>query len=147
MALVADGEASPSERLQVSQHTGRCTRCQILLAREQRLSEALEELAHIDDKALERLIEGKRDGSPPLGFSARLMKEIEKPSTKKRFRRGLRLATPFWLAGWVLLALGVRRALGFIATQEQSFAGAEAIALCAGRLGSLLQIAWELIGL
>jgi len=146
LALVAEGEASPSERLNVSQHTGRCTRCRILLAREQRLSEALEELVQVDDEALARLIEGQRDGGPPLGFSAQLMRQLEKPSTKKKFRRGLRLATPFGMVGLALLALGANRGFGFIAAQEQSLASGEAITLAGGRLGSLLQMAWGLIG-
>lgn len=149
LALCADGEASPRERLQVSLHTGRCTRCRILLAREQRLSEALVELTEVDDEALQRLIQGERESDAPVGFTERLMRQLEEPElekTKKRLRRGLRLAVWFGLIGFILAAAGAKSGVSLLASTILPSVGGDTITLSAGRLGEVAQAFWSLLG-
>lgn len=86
---VAEGELSPREAMRVAHHMADCTACKILLAREHRLAEMLEQ-------ELEDL---------PVGdeFAAAVMANLpqEPPPRRRRSRRGLKLAG---LAGF--LALG-----------------------------------------
>ncbi len=84
-----DGEATPDESLRLARHLSECTACRIVLARERRLAEALNEMedAAIDDEALRaRIMDSLANrASPRRGTLPRTV-----------FRRGLRLAV--WLA-------------------------------------------------
>ena len=83
LSRMAESEAEPSEAMQVARHLEGCTTCRILLARERRLGDFLEN--------------GLRD-SIPVGedFARAVMKKLpetapDRPSKTAR-RRGLRLA-------------------------------------------------------
>jgi anti-sigma factor RsiW len=79
LARVADGDAAPSESARVAGHLETCSCCGILLARERRLSEAIETMRDVEvgtdfcDSVMHLL---------PARFHKR-----------KRDRRGLRLAS------------------------------------------------------
>ncbi len=75
---VADGDAEPAEAVRVTRHVEVCTCCGILLARERRLSEAIETIRDIEVDEL---------------FTATVMNRLPARFDKRtRDRRGLKLA-------------------------------------------------------
>ena len=92
LTLVAEGEANPRELLHVQQHVESCTRCRILLAREHRLSVALDDIA--DDAQ-------QQSFSVDENFTRSLMEKLER--RQRDPRRGLKLAVWF---GLILGCLG-----------------------------------------
>ena len=106
----AEGEAAPAESLLVARHLPDCTSCRILLARERRLQEMLDDL-----------------GDPlPLdeGFLSDVMSAISsRPQPRRRARRRLTLAVKLAI-GFAVLALGAavasRVAPTFVSTATAS---------------------------
>jgi len=81
LSRFAEGEAGPAEALGIARHIAACTACKIVLARERRLHEALEELGDpvsVDDE-FSRLVMAALPAGPP-------------PAARNPRRRGLRLA-------------------------------------------------------
>jgi len=87
LAAVADGDAAPGESARVARHIETCTCCAILLARERRLSEAIEALCDVEI-------------DPALCDTVMALLPAKLPR-RQRDRRGLRLAS---IAGLVALA-------------------------------------------
>lgn len=65
---VAEGEAAPAESLRVARHVPDCTACRILLAREQRLHEMLEDMedpVDLDERFLDDVMSAISRGPVP----------------------------------------------------------------------------------
>ena len=90
LSRVADGDAVPAEVTRVARHIEACTCCGILLARERRLSAAIDTIRDVEVGEL---------------FTAKVMKRLPaKFHRRRRDRRGLRLAV---VGGLIALALVV----------------------------------------
>jgi len=95
LPAVAEGDAEPVETVCVARHIETCTRCGILLARERRLSEAIEAIRDIEVGDL---------------FTTAVMGRL--PATfqkRKRDRRGLRLAVVGGLTALAVALAGASR--------------------------------------
>jgi anti-sigma factor RsiW len=101
LSRFAEGEADPEEAFHVARHIAGCTACKIVLARERRLHEALEDLGDsvsVVDEEFSALVMAALPAGPP-------------PAASRPRRRGLRLAG-FLTLGAVGGSLAIR-ALGF----------------------------------
>lgn len=92
LSRVAEGEAAPREAMAAARHAMECTACKILLARERRLVEMLENdlpEVEVEDRFVAQVMARLPQGPPP-----------------RRRRRGLKIAGLAAFAGLLLSSVG-----------------------------------------